>query len=89
MGLFMDSFSVVSSFSFRAQLLSLVSLLLMGMSYSIFQRSKTSTLSPRIVGKPVGIWFPIWRARLRYVSKGTELIQDGYKKVYLVIFFLG
>lgn len=86
MGLFIDSFSIVSSFSFSIQLLSLVSLLLMGMSYSVFQRRKATTMSPRIVGKPEGIWFPTWRARLRYIVKGTEMIQDGYQKVSFGIF---
>lgn len=85
MGLFIDSLAIFSSFDLRVQLLSLVSLLLMGMSYSIFQRGKIATLSPQIVGKPTGIWFPTWRARLRYISKGTELIQDGYQKVPLLM----
>lgn len=87
MGLFIDSLSIISSLDFRIQLLSVVILLLMGMSYSIFQRRKINTLSPQIVGKPTGIWFPTWRARLRYISKGTEMIQDGYQKVSLLIAF--
>lgn len=85
MGVFIDSLSIISSFDFRIQLLSVVFLLLIGISYSIFQRRKIATLSLQIVGKPTGIWFPTWRARLRYISKGTEMIQDGYQKVSLLI----
>ena len=35
-----------------------------------------------IVGKGTSIVLPIWRARIRYINQGVELIKNGYLKVH-------
>lgn len=37
-----------------------------------------------VVGKPPGLLVPVWRARLRYIFHGVEMIKEGYEKVTLV-----
>lgn len=39
-----------------------------------------------IVGKQSGLLLPMWRARVRYVFKGAEMIKEGYQKVVQTIF---
>ena len=42
-------------------------------------------LNPPVLGKPSGPLLPMWRARLRYIFHGIDMIKDGYEKVALAI----
>ncbi len=50
------------------------------MSY-ILQETRFRSLNAPVVGKPSGPVLPIWRARLRYIFHGGEIIKEGYEKV--------
>ena len=41
-------------------------------------------LNAPVVGKSSGLLFPVWRARLRYIFHGIEMIKEGYEKVALL-----
>lgn len=41
-------------------------------------------LNAPVVGKSSGLLFPVWRARLRYIFHGIEMIKEGYEKVTLL-----
>ena len=41
-------------------------------------------LNAPVVGKSPGLLLPVWRARLRYIFHGIEMIKEGYEKVTLV-----
>lgn len=36
-----------------------------------------------VMGKGAAIILPIWRARLRYITQGVDMIHEGYRKVGL------
>lgn len=44
-------------------------------------------LNAPIVGKSPGLLLPIWRARLRYIFHGIEIIKEGYEKVALITLY--
>ena len=41
-------------------------------------------LNAPVVGKSPGLLLPMWRARLRYIFHGIEMIKEGYEKVALL-----
>ena len=48
------------------------------------QTFRYTGLNAPVVGKSPGLLFPMWRARLRYILHGIEMIKEGYEKVALL-----
>ena len=47
----------------------------------VSQKTRFRSLNAPIVGEAPGLVLPIWRARLRYIFNGVEMIKEGYEKV--------
>ena len=50
----------------------------------VLQKFCSKGLNAPVVGKSPGLLFPMWRARLRYIFHGIEMIKEGYEKVALL-----
>ena len=92
MGLFMEMLSVAESFGaafVQTTLLRQVSFclslpLIWTLVSNILRKFSFKGLNAPVVGKSPGLLLPMWRARLRYIFHGIEMIKEGYEKVVLV-----
>lgn len=92
MGLFTEALSVSRPFVtafVQMTLLRQVSLclclpLIWTLVSDVLQKFSSKGLNAPVVGKSPGLLFPMWRARLRYIFHGIEMIKDGYEKVALL-----
>ena len=51
---------------------------------NIVQKHFLKGLNAPVVGKSPGLLLPVWRARLRYIFHGIEMIKEGYEKVAMI-----
>lgn len=92
MGLFTEALSVARSFEtafLQTTLLGQVSFclslpLIWNLFSNILRKLFHRGLNAPVVGKYPGLLLPVWRARLRYIFHGIEMIKEGYEKVVLV-----
>ena len=92
MGLLMETLSVSRSFvaafiqmTLLRQVCFCLSLTLAWtLASNMLQRCLFKGLNAPVVGKSPGLLLPMWRARLRYIFHGIEMIKEGYEKVALL-----
>ena len=92
MGLLMETLSLARAFVaafVRITLLRQVSFclsltLIWTLASNMLQKTLFKGLNAPVVGKSPGLLLPMWRARLRYIFHGIEMIKEGYEKVALL-----
>lgn len=74
----------LSGSSIRDQIILICALPSLCILVSIFRCSRSLERQHfPVVGKGESIVLPTWRARLRYITQGVEMIKSGYLKVSL------
>ena len=92
MGLLVEALSVARSFvtvlvqmTLLRQLSFCLSLpLIWTLASNMLQKINFKGLDAPVVGKSPGLLFSMWRARLRYIFHGIEMVKEGYEKVALL-----